>query len=82
LIKKSILKEQHGRLLVRVDFKIDVGQGENDAALHEFWISREAFEESQKSELAPEEPGTGNQNCRAIYNLSDEEAIKLFSSLQ
>ncbi|WP_155765256.1 hypothetical protein [Paenibacillus polymyxa] len=82
MIKKTILKEKDGRIVARVNFKIDLGFGEKDATLHEFWPSREEFQKSQHKEQASEEDVTGEKLCRSEYNLSDEEAIQLFDSLQ
>ncbi|QOH62388.1 hypothetical protein [Paenibacillus polymyxa] len=79
---KTILKELNGRVLVKVEYNLDLLANEKPAYLYEFWNSREDFEESERNEYASEEAVTGEKKCRSVYNLSDEEALNFFDSLQ
>ncbi|WP_411734996.1 hypothetical protein [Paenibacillus sp. M2] len=74
-MKKTILKEHEGKLLVRCDSDL---ASEVKAHAHEFWNSKEEFELSQDEETEGADQ-EGEPKCQVFVGMSDEDAFHIFS---
>lgn len=78
MVTKTIIKESKGKVLVRADFQLftDV-----QVYAHEFWISKNAFLESENEKTIDHEQQTDSPKVRVVNNMTDDEAIKKFNEL-
>lgn len=81
MTNKMPLIEYNNHVLVRVELGDNPLKPGHSLVIHEFWISKDEFEESlnlSDEELAEHD---GSPKCRVELGMTDEEAIALFKEL-